>query len=263
MILCDTHLHTAFSPDSEEPPYKMFDKARELGLQYMAITDHIDNGSYRPAKPLDLNEYFDVLRGLGKQYPELKLSVGIEMGYTPYNAAVNKAIIDNHDFDCVINSVHEVNGKDCYFPEYFEGKDKHSAYLAYFRQVRESLDAPYYYSTLGHLGYVVRNAPYPKPLYEYDEFGDILDDILLTLIRKGKILEINSSMAQCADTSIPNRQVLERYYRLGGRLISYGSDAHSTLRLTDGYNRIVGIAKSVGFDSLTVVRNRQNIQLKI
>lgn len=263
MILCDTHLHTEFSFDSTEPPQKILQRARELGIKHLAVTDHIDIGSYTNPKPIDLDKYFEVLTGLGKEYPDIGLSVGIEIGFTAQNAAENKAIIDSHNFDCVINSVHEVNGEDCYFVDYFNDKDQHRAYLDYFKLVRQSLDAPYYYSTVGHMGYVVRNAPYPRPIYDYADFKDILDDILLTVIQKNKILEINSSIAADRDLSIPTAQTLARYYDLGGRLISFGSDAHSTARLGDGYRRVAGIAKSIGFKHFTVVKNRQMQHLTI
>lgn len=41
-ILCDSHMHTEFSTDSEAPVRSMLDAAVERGLDSVCITDHMD-----------------------------------------------------------------------------------------------------------------------------------------------------------------------------------------------------------------------------
>ena len=64
----------------------------------------------------------------------------------------------------------------------------------------------------------------------YAEFAESYDRILEKIIKKGKILEINSSKSK-EEGFVPSSDVLRRYYELGGRAVSFGSDAHFTSRL--------------------------------
>ena len=60
MIICDFHNHTDFSADCETPAEKMIEKAIELGLSYLCITDHMDPDMQFPGMDFtfDLEEYF-------------------------------------------------------------------------------------------------------------------------------------------------------------------------------------------------------------
>ena len=41
-MLWDTHMHTAFSGDSNASPKAMADQAQKLGLDGICVTDHLD-----------------------------------------------------------------------------------------------------------------------------------------------------------------------------------------------------------------------------
>lgn len=259
MTLIDCHIHTSFSFDSETEPKKILDLAAQTGAAFVAITDHIDLNPLEPNKKevFDPKSQYEHINNLRQDYKNLNVAIGVELGFTPQNCTLNKALVESNNFECIINSVHEIDGSDCYFPQFFEGKDKYFAYRQYFERVRESLDAPYYYNTVGHLGYVTRNAPYPDREFDYNDYKDILDDILKTIIQKQKILEINSSAYNLKDKCLPSLQVLRRYYDLGGRLINFGSDAHRPQRLFDGYDYVVNIAKEIGFTYFSAVKYRK------
>lgn len=265
MIKFDLHTHTNFSFDSTQDIQGLILRASQLGLKYLAITDHFDNGSKYTTQELDIPKYCQTLssyKDIAKDNG-VELLLGIELGYMPQKNNQNLQIIQSYPFDYVINSVHEVDGIDCYFPEYHQGKDKNSSYTAYFEKILESIDAPYYYSAIGHLGYVIRKAPYSPKEFRYNEFEDILDKILKKIIQKQKILEINTSTEGLVEPTIPSLEVLKRYYQLGGRLVTFGSDAHSSQRLADKFEITCKILKDIGFEYYTVVKNRQHIKIKI
>lgn len=267
MIISDFHTHTDFSSDSMQNIEELILFASKLGLKHLAITDHFDNGSvYVPVgKQLDIKKYFETVSSYISFAKELNvdLIIGIEMGYTPQKNSQNADIINTYSFDYVINSVHEVQGLDCYFKEYHEGKDRYTSYYEYFKMILDSIDAPYYYSTVGHLGYVIRKAPYQPKEYEYSEFKEILDEILNKIIKKDKILEVNTSIEGLTDRIIPSLDVIKRYYELGGRLITFGSDAHSILRLGEKRDYVSEMLKEIGFKNLTIVKNRQPFEVKL
>ncbi|HHW90004.1 MAG TPA: histidinol-phosphatase HisJ family protein [Clostridiales bacterium] len=265
MIKFDLHTHTNFSFDSEQDICELILRAKKLGLKYLAITDHFDNSSKYSTPELDISRYCQTLEsfiGLAKNQ-SVNLLIGIEMGYMPAQNSQNEEIVRNYPFDYIINSVHEIDGIDCYFPEYHQGKDKRSSYMAYFERILDSLDAPYYYSAVGHLGYVIRKAPYNPKEYKYCEFEDILDKILKKIIQKQKILEINTSADGLQEPTIPSLEVIKRYYELGGRLVTFGSDAHNAQKLAHNFETVSKILKDIGFKYYTITKNRQNFEIKI
>ena len=51
---------------------------------------------------------------------------------------------------------------------------------------------------------------------------------------------------------LPDTGVLARYFELGGRRLSFGSDAHDTSRIAEGRETAVAALKALGFAALTI-----------
>ena len=261
-MLTDVHTHSAFSADGESALSEMLARAAALGIQYYGVSDHFDYdylaegilAEGQPVPMIDAAAYFAEARRLQAEYTgKMRVLVGGEFGYSPHPdaQALYRETIARFSPDFVVNSVHSVDGKDAWYGEFFLGKSKEEAYRSYLVRVRESLDAPYPYDIVAHIGYVSRNAPYPDNLLRYTEFPDLLDDIFRTVIAKGKILEVNSS-ARGAGDFLPGRDLLERYFALGGRKISFASDAHRDRDILRGRETIVPVLKAIGFAGVTV-----------
>lgn len=258
----DLHTHSAFSPDGVSPLSEMLAAAHERGIQYYGVSEHFDYDyafygiAFEGETPTDENAYFSAARALQKEYAGkgMRVLVGGEFGFCPDAGCAEQyfQLTERQRPDFVVNSVHSVDGYDCYFPEYFAGKSRETAYGKYLERVRESLDAPYPYDIVGHIGYVGRKAPYERKTLVYDDFPALFDDILKTIVKKGKILEVNSSAKGLDERFLPGRDVLARYFELGGRRVSFGSDAHDTSRILDGFEEVVAALRSLGFTALTV-----------
>lgn len=244
--MIDHHLHTTLSPDGESTSEQYIARAELLGGKGVCFTDHLDLGySKKQFENADIFEKmpdFDKLReGTG-----IKVLRGIEAGYNPATAEDTARLLANRSFDYIINSVHEVDGIDPYFDEYYQGKTREQAYGRYLEAVFESLDAPYDYSVVGHLGYVFRNSPYPLPVMEWSEFPDLYDAILMRIIYLGKGLEINTSALARHRSAMPCMSVIRRYIELGGEIITLGSDAHQVRRLYDRFDEAKQMLLSSG-----------------
>lgn len=262
MILTDVHTHSAFSADGRASLEAMFARAEALHLAYYGVSEHFDYDyladgvrcAGQEVPMIDAAAYFAAARALQADRGHgTHLLVGGEFGFTP-NPAAQKMyadVIARYDPDFVINSVHTVDGHDAWFPEYFAGKDQATAYRAYLLRVRASLDAPYRYDIVGHIGYVSRNAPYPDRAMRRDDYPDLIDDILSQIIARDKILEVNSS-ARGAGDYLPADDILTRYYALGGRLVSFASDAHDADRICDKRDIVVRALRAIGFTRITV-----------
>lgn len=262
----DCHNHSLFSPDSSRPPEEGAAVAAEKGFGYLAFTEHMDLGFPNDARPegefifnyLITDEFFRRMEKLQSDMPEISLCAGVEVGYTPEDVPEIMSKLSDYPFGYVINSVHICHGLDCYWKKYWVGYDRRQAYLEYLRCVRESLDAPYRWDAVGHLGYIGRPSPFERKTLVYSDFPEELDDILTVIIRKGKILEANSSVGGCAAEGtlcLPDISIFRRYYELGGRKINFGSDSHRSERTGYNYDIVADALKNIGFDKWTLVKN--------
>lgn len=262
----DCHNHTLFSPDGSQTIEQAVRRAAELGFGYIAFTEHMDLGFPNAARPADElifdykvdGRYFDAINAARAEFNDIYICGGIEVGFTPDDVREITDKLTEHPFGYIVNSVHICHGLDCYWKSYWEGYDRKRAYGEYLRCVRDSLDAPYPYDAVGHLGYIGRPSPFDKKTLIYEDFPDLLDDILKTIIKKGKILEANSSVGGCASEgtlSLPDMSILTRYYRLGGRKINFGSDAHRTEKIGYNYDVVAKKLREIGFTHWTVMRD--------
>ncbi|MBP5242479.1 MAG: histidinol-phosphatase HisJ family protein [Clostridia bacterium] len=239
--MTDVHTHTTFSTDGIDDIAVMYARAVEMGIAYWGISEHFDydylvNHIRFKGEPIDYTDpdkYFPAAKKLQAESKDVRILVGGELGYAHDRMAhaIYMNLIEQYQPDFIVNSVH-TNGKyDFYEEEAFAGKDKKTAYGEYLALVRESLDAYYNYDIVGHIGYCCRFAPYEDRKMRYEEFAPQLDDILKTIIAKGKILEANSSVKGMDTSFLPFEEIFKRYFELGGREVSFASDAHGANRL--------------------------------
>lgn len=258
----DCHNHTTFSPDATQTVDEIAAEAKRLGIGYLALTEHLDLGFPNDKRPegepsfdyLVTEKYFDEIETAKKKYG-IEIAAGIEAGYTDDSVGETAKELARLPFEYVINSVHICHGLDCYWNGYFDGLTKKEAYTEYIAAVRKSLDAPYRYDAVGHFGYIARPAPYEHKIMTFREFAAEIDDVLSVIIKKDKILEVNTSTGLSGGLCIPDLSILERYYALGGRLINIGSDSHRTGRVGHNYDAVGDAVKSIGFREWAVVRN--------
>lgn len=92
----------------------------------------------------------------------------------------------------------------------------------------------------------------------------MLDEILLTAIRKNKALEINTkSLVIGMGDSSPGKDVFKRYRELGGTLVTLGSDAHFPERIGACFDIAGEILKEAGFRYYCVYKKHQPIFLPL
>jgi len=247
--MTDFHIHSNYSFDSDEKLSNIVTHSIKKGLATITITDHFEfkDGVLTISKDNLLRRQDEIETLKHKYSSQIKILTGLEIGFVKEKADQLAKAIAPLRLDYVINSVHEVKGYDCYDERYYIGKDKHTAYLDYFNAVLHSLDAPYPYNTIGHLGYVSRMAPYTDTAIYYNDFKDILDKILTTIIKKEKALELNSNAKSSTMPHIPNLEILTAYKNLNGKKVAFGSDAHCVERIGEWISEVKVVADKMGF----------------
>lgn len=272
-FLTDMHTHSTYSHDGRNTLQEMLETAQKMGAGFYGVSEHFDYGYdlslFSPAliealRRENPEEYFHGARHLQEDYEgAMNVLVGAEFGYSDEPAVMRRyeEVLEKYTPDFVINSVHGAGGNDYAYGTFTQ--DKATMYGEYLALVRRSLDAPYPYDIVGHIGYIARYVPFENVDFDLTEFGEPIDDILQTIIRKDKILEINSSSKQLKQRTIPALPIIQRYYELGGRKVSFGSDAHNRERIMEKRDEVVAVLKEIGFTYITVPCRGEHIKVEI
>lgn len=272
-FLTDMHTHSTYSHDGRNTLQEMLETAQKMGAGFYGVSEHFDYGYdlslFSPAliealRKENAEEYFHGARHLQEDYEgAMNVLVGAEFGYSDEPAVMRRyeELLKKYVPDFVINSVHGAGGNDYAYGTFTQ--DKATTYGEYLALVRRSLDAPYPYDIVGHIGYIARYVPFENVDFDLTEFGEQIDDVLQTIIRKDKILEINSSSKQLKQRTIPALPIIQRYYELGGRKVSFGSDAHNRERIMEKRDEVVAALKEIGFTYITVPCRGEHIKVEI
>lgn len=267
--MIDGHIHCIHSADGVEDPRTVIEKAISLGMEYIAFTDHLDADNKYCIRDLsgipdlDIANHKTQILELKKEYSsQIFVGLGIEFGYIA-EAQEEYRNIAKMPFDVIINSVHLIEKDDCYDMAFYDNRTKDEAYKAYLDAVLESIYAQYDYDIIGHIGYIARKAPFEQTPIEYNQFKTQYDNIIAAIIEKDKSLEINSHSKNTQSDFLPWLEIIKRYKELGGKKISFGSDAHRIERLAEKYDICCEAVKSVGFKEWTIYKNRTPYQIKI
>lgn len=229
MLYSDHHVHTKFSPDSQADVVEYILKAKELGLEYIVFTDHMEFGVKSPKfqRYIDYDYYIRYMKELEEEY-EIPIKIGVEIGYERNYKEEIEEFLNKYDFHIIIASIHyDVGGESFYSGNFYKNRSKYEAYLAYFELVLDMVENFNNYHVVGHLDYIPRYSPYEDKHYNYDDYREILDLILKAIIGNKRGLEVNTSgLRTDLKVSFPREEVLNRYRELGGKYLSVGSDAH-------------------------------------
>lgn len=264
-MLPDFHVHTEFSADSDTPVTDQIERAIELGMKTICFTDHhdIDAPVSNLSFLLDIPSQQQKIAELKEQYADkIEILTGIELGLQCHCKAETDQVLKAFQFDFVLGSCHYAKGMDPYLPSYFDKFGHDEGYRIFFEATLQRVKLFDNFDSLGHLDYLVR---YEKTnQYDYALYHDIIDEILLTLITKGKALEVNTGGFKYGlGQPNPRVEILKRYRELGGTMITLGSDAHKTEHLAIAFDDTRTLLKECGFDSITIFRKRKPSQIKL
>ena len=258
----DYHMHSFISFDGDDTPEQMAQAALKAGLKEICFTDHADDDP----KGVDHNRFtiesynaaYD-----GFEMPGLKVRRGVEFGMLPGNQALLKWYLEQRPFDFVIGSIHYADDWDAYYQEYWDGKTQEQAELVYMEATLECVKAHDDFDVLGHLTYISKARSNPTHrLIRYEWYREVFDEILKTLVVKGKGMEINTSgISRCGDF-LPGAEYLRRFKELGGQIVTVGSDAHSSERVGQNTHLACQLANEI-FGYVCTFENRKPIFHKL
>lgn len=228
----DFHMHSRVSFDADHSPEEMARAALTAGLKEICFTDHKDYELAGPRTEItyDLQTYNQAYDGFS--LPGISIKNGVEIGMTPWNMEDVHRDLSLRHYDFVLGSVHYVDDQDIYLPEYWVGKTVKQVEQRYFEEILACVRQHDDFDVLGHLTYASKARANPAPrILPLGEYRDIVEEIMKTLIAKGKGIEVNTSGVDRIGDYLPGREYLQLFKDLGGEIVTTGSDAHGPDRV--------------------------------
>lgn len=259
----DMHTHTDHSIDGKASADDMCAAAYQLGLRAIDISDHCDVNRDAELHCFERSSasIADALRLKNEYQGRMKVLCGIEIGNPHWNPEIAEKCSKIDGLDCIIGSVHRIRyeGEELITTkgDYEHMSKEHISGLVrkYFEDIILMIDTVHP-DILAHPTYMFRYivGHHHIPL-DITEYADETDRILKRIISDGVALEVNT---QIMKESIAEYDIylLERYYELGGRLITLGSDAHSCDRLANSFIYAAKELLRIGFCGACIVEER-------
>ncbi|MCX7699161.1 MAG: histidinol-phosphatase HisJ family protein [Candidatus Goldbacteria bacterium] len=263
--LCDLHLHSKFSWDAKLSIDEIIKEAQINNFKYIGLTEHIDFWDDHTQNYLKFN--YDGYTESIEKARELNLvniCKGVEVGEIHvYPDRFNK-FLEGKQFDLILGSIHTIGDYTPVFDEYFEQyKNVKDAYKAYLEEEYELVKYGGF-DVAAHITFMHRTGGKFFKDFNYNSFKNEIDDILKLMISKKIGLEINTSgMRHFANGPVPDFDIVEAYIKLGGDIITVGSDAHSQKDIFYGIKETFSVLEKLGVKEITFFKNRKPEKIKI
>ncbi|TAH63090.1 MAG: histidinol-phosphatase HisJ family protein [Gottschalkiaceae bacterium] len=264
----DYHVHSSFSGDCKYSMEDMLKGALERNIKTLSFTDHIDYdyGKAQLDFVFDTDDYFKELKRLKSNYKgKIEILSGVELGMQPHLVRNINKKIKLDEFDFVIMSIHTVMGHEMHEGELYKDRDLLDAYFLYYDEMLEVLENFNDFDVVGHINLIDRYIGHMNnQSVEFQEYRELLEKVFEKIISKEKGIEINASGFRYGiDSFHPSLEILSLYKKLGGEIITIGSDAHSPEYIGYKYEEAVQLLRELGFKYITTFKNRKKQFIKI
>lgn len=271
----DTHTHTKHSCDAQKEPEDAIVSAINKGLSGIAFTDHSDLRLFYDYNiPEEIPKSCKTADMLNEKYKgQIEVFSGIEISdaaIPEYKSRLSDAF-NFHDYDILLASAHivDLDGKMCEFSSAdfsgFDTKTLKKLLDVYFEYMLKTV-YDYQFSTLCHVTYPLRyiNGIYNKGI-TLDGHIKKIEEIFKVIIDKKTALEINT--AKCTPDNpfafCPEKELLELYISLGGRMFTLGSDSHIAGSEGRSFSAAAEFLKKNGIDGCYYFKKKTPVFYKI
>ena len=247
------HIHTNFSCDCQTPMETVCQAALARGLEEIAITDHVDwepqDEGYARFRPQAYWTEIERCRALFAG--QLTIRAGVELG-EPHRFRQEAAeLLARYEYDLVLGSLHWSNGRPAWERAFFGddlGLDEGLAlYFAELYTLASEAD----YDVLTHLDFVRRAAYLCFGVGEPDlrPHEAQIRRVLRAVAERGKGLEVNTNTCRKGlGGPGASLEALRWFRQAGGRIVTFGSDAHRAEDVGADLDRALAVAREAGFD---------------
>jgi histidinol-phosphatase (PHP family) len=249
----DLHVHTPASPDAAVTPQELVAAAELMGLWGLGLVVHVDfhPDDHCTGGP-DIAAYLADSKAITELASKtgIRVSTGLEIGEPHRFAKSWEPVAAAEEWDFLVGALHWIGSRLILDDSGYRGIDPMQVVEGYYEETlrvlrRCDIDV------LAHMGIFRRGlaqAGYRTGFDEVREWPSLIDDVLGTMIEQGVALEVNTAgLRRPEEVTYPTRSVLERYRRLGGELVTLGSDTHRRENAFFGISRGSSLLRELGF----------------
>lgn len=254
----DYHLHSSLSIDCDVPMAAQCERAIELGIRELCITEHCDwhpldmgVGYYRP------EAYFAELERCRAAFAgRLILRAGVEVSEVHSYNAEAAALTSAWPYDLVLGSLHWVDDMIVLDEPYFAQRSATESYNRYFAELAAMVRAGGF-DIVGHLDVPKRVGFRLFKGYRAEDYAEPIQDVLRACVETGIGIELNTSTYRMGlGEPSPSLAVARWYRQLGGEILTIGSDAHHPSTVGSFFPEALDLARAAGFRYLANFEQR-------
>lgn len=261
MIYADYHVHSDYSDDSWYLMEDVVKDAIQLGLEEICFTDHVDYGvkpDWLPDEPFIIGGnkivknvhydlYFAELKKLTAKYKnQISIKTGLEFGIQTHTIPQFEKLFHAHEFDFILLSIHQIDDMEFWTGEFQKQATEEECYDKYYDEMYELVTSYNDYSVLAHMDLIRRYLD--KDTDRFDYCKDKIEKILKVVIASNKGIEVNTSSHRYKVNGLtPSIEILKLFHKLGGTIVTIGSDSHKPEYLGFHINESKEILKEIGF----------------
>lgn len=266
IFLADMHTHSENSQDSVCPLTERVKDVQNGTCDLFAVTDHCDIPTYKEQYFFEriANSHRDIEK-VSKEY-DIKILKGIELGEGIFNKGYADEVLNAHEYDIIVASVHYMNYKDFKKPfsafdfTGISAEDLDSCMKQYFKDIIKTINT-FDFDVLAHITCPVNYVSKYRDDLDMTVYEEQITEVLKMLIEKNIALEINSN-GILKLTSL-KEWIIKLYKELGGELITLGSDSHTAGSLCKNFDVSIELLKKCGFDGYYYFENRKPVKITL
>lgn len=253
-MIVDLHNHTPLCNHAEGKIEEYVEAAIAKGTKIFGFSDHAPmnfDPEYR-MKFEDMQSYEVHVRDAKERYKEkIEILLGYEVDYLPGH--MDERVL-YADVDYLIGSVHFIDGWGFDNPEFigqYEHEDIDVIWQKYFDAI-EAMAKTKLFDIVGHLDLIKVFKFMPKK-----DIKSIAKNALLAIKENDMVLEINvAGYRKPVGEAYPSQELLEEAYKLGID-ITLSSDAHKPEQVGLHNNKVIAMAKEIGYQECAYFQKRQ------
>lgn len=263
----DYHIHSDFSMDCKYSMEDMVLEGIRKNMRTLCFTDHIEFEVTE--KKIDMafriKDYFRKTNQMKyKYFKDIEILSGVEIGMQPHLNKRYDSFLTKEPFDFVIMSIHSDEGKDIASGSFLNNKKPIEATMKYYENVLNSVKNFQNYDILGHIDLIDRYFKDFSLIPETKEYIKIVEDIFEIIISSGKGIELNTSGVRYGLKYYhPKIELLKLYKKLGGEIITIGSDAHEPKFVGYDYKKAERLLRDLGYKYIFIFRDRKKFPIQI
>jgi len=268
--LVDYHVHSTLSGDAISTPQEILEAALSRGLAEVVFTEHLefipppdyDEPAYVPERVLAAGDYLAAIRELRKRAgSRIRIGMGVELGLERHNLDSLTSYLEENDLplDYILGSVHSLKGVLVQTPEFTDPLGPAEAARLYFGELLGGVRRAVRLGAcdvVGHLDLVKRSPTFGP--FRLEDHREAVESLLREIVDAGLGVEVNTSgWRQAPGEPYPGPDVLKLYRKLGGEIVTIGSDSHSAETVGLEAGPALDYLREAGFHHLTVFDRRR------